>query len=92
VLIPLSCPYQTVINLFDEKSFGSKSIMGVTLIVKCTKCGGLMLVALGQKTKICPYCGTTVTLQKVQRLAAANNAFEASEMLRKIKSSQKTNR
>jgi acetyl-CoA carboxylase beta subunit len=66
--------------------------MGTTLIVKCNKCGGLMLAALGQKTKVCPYCGSNVNLQKAQRLAAANSAFEASEMLRKIKSSQKINR
>jgi acetyl-CoA carboxylase beta subunit len=66
--------------------------MGTTLIVKCNKCGGLMLSALGQKTKVCPYCGSNVNLQKAQRLAAANSAFEASEMLRKIKSSQKINR
>ncbi len=62
--------------------------MKPTLIVKCTKCGGLMLIAKGQKTKICPYCGTQVNLLKVQKVASAANALEASEMLRKLKSEQ----
>ena len=66
--------------------------MGATLIVKCTKCGGLMLAAVDQKTKACPYCGTNVNLLKAQRLAAAPSALEASEMLRKIKGSKKINR
>ena len=73
-------------NLYDEKPFGSKPEMGATLIVKCTQCGGLMLSAKDQKTKVCPYCGTHVNLQRAQRVAAADNAFEASEMLRKLKS------
>ncbi len=60
--------------------------MGATLIVKCPKCAGLMLTAKAQKTKICPYCGTHVNLLRAQRVAAANTAFEASEMLRKLKS------
>jgi len=45
-----------------------------------------MLSPLNQKTKLCPYCGTKVNLNRVQRVAAADNAFEASEMLRKLKS------
>lgn len=60
--------------------------MTATLIMKCTKCGGYILAAKEQKTKICPYCGANVNLQKAQRVAAAKDAFEASEMLRKLKS------
>ncbi|MCW3984027.1 MAG: DUF1922 domain-containing protein [Candidatus Bathyarchaeota archaeon] len=60
--------------------------MAPTLIVKCTQCGGYMLSAKDQKTKHCPYCGANVNLQKAQRVAAANTAFEASEILRKLKS------
>jgi predicted nucleic acid-binding Zn-ribbon protein len=60
--------------------------MAPTLIVKCIKCGGYMLTAKEQKTKICPYCGANVNLQKAQRIAAANSAVEASEILRKLKS------
>jgi DNA-directed RNA polymerase subunit RPC12/RpoP len=62
--------------------------MATTIIVKCTKCGGLILAAYKQKTKNCPYCGAHVTLQRAQRVAAANTAVEASEILRKIKSEQ----
>ena len=79
-------------NLYDEKPFGSNPQMGVTLIVKCTQCGGLTLSAKKQKTKICPYCGTNINLVKAQKLAACNTAFEASEILRKIKSETKINR
>jgi predicted RNA-binding Zn-ribbon protein involved in translation (DUF1610 family) len=78
-------------NLCDEKPFGSKPKMGTTLIVKCTQCGGLTLTAKGQKTKICPYCGTQINLLRSQKVAAANTAREASEMLRKIKIEQKQN-
>ena len=66
--------------------------MGVTLIVKCTQCGGLMLSAKGQKTKICPYCGSHINLLKAQKVVAANTALEASEILRKLKNEQKINR
>ncbi|MGE5188099.1 MAG: DUF1922 domain-containing protein [Betaproteobacteria bacterium] len=62
--------------------------MAPTIIVKCTKCGGLMLAASKQKTKNCPYCGANVTLQRAQHVAAANTAMEASELLRKIKAKE----
>ncbi len=65
--------------------------MGATLIVKCTKCGGLTLAAKDQKTKVCPYCGTQINLQKARKIAAANSAIEASEMLRKLKAEKKQN-
>jgi hypothetical protein len=60
--------------------------MTATLIIKCIKCGGYILAAREQKTKICPYCGANVNLQKAQKVAAANTAFEASEIIRKLKS------
>jgi hypothetical protein len=50
-----------------------------------------MLTAKGQKTKVCPYCGTHVNLLKAQKVAAAGTAMEASEILRKLKSEQKIN-
>jgi hypothetical protein len=65
--------------------------MGATLVIKCTKCGGLSLVAKEQKTKICPYCGTQINLQKAPKMAAADTALEASEILRKLKSIKKQN-
>ena len=65
--------------------------MGATLIVNCTKCGGLTLAAKEKKTKVCPYCGNQINLQKARKIAAANSAIEASEMLRKLKSEKKQN-
>ena len=47
-----------------------------------------MLTTKGQKTKICPYCGTHVDLLRAQTVASAANAFEASEILRKLKREQ----
>jgi len=60
--------------------------MTATLIVKCTKCGGYLLTMQKQKTKVCPYCSSSVNLQRAQRVASAETAFEASIMLRKLKS------
>ena len=62
--------------------------MATTLIVKCPKCGGLMMAAEGQKTKLCPYCGARVDMTKAQRVASASNAFKASAMLKKLKNEQ----
>ena len=59
--------------------------MTTTVIVKCPKCGGYMLSVQKQKTKICPYCGAHVNLQRAQKVASADNPFEASEMLRRLK-------
>ena len=66
--------------------------MAPTLIVKCSKCAGLALAVKAQKTKVCPYCGTQIILLKAQKMPAANTAREASEILRKLKSTQKQNR
>ncbi len=65
--------------------------MAPTLIVKCSKCAGLTLAAKAQKTKVCPYCGTQINLLKAQKMAYAKTAREASEILRKLKSTQKQN-
>ncbi len=73
-------------NLCGEKAFGSKTEMATTLIIKCPQCGGLMMAAKGQKTKLCPYCGARVDVLRAQRVASASNAFKASVMLRKLKS------
>jgi acetyl-CoA carboxylase beta subunit len=62
--------------------------MPITHIVKCPKCGKLMLTKHSQKTKTCPYCNNKVSLLRAQKIATANSAFEASEMLRKLKNKQ----
>ncbi|MFA5572486.1 MAG: DUF1922 domain-containing protein [Crenarchaeota archaeon] len=59
--------------------------MKPTIIYKCQKCGNYTLAANTQKTKHCPYCGTTINLQKAQKIAAGKNAFEASEILKHLK-------
>ncbi|TRO52699.1 DUF1922 domain-containing protein [Candidatus Bathyarchaeota archaeon] len=59
--------------------------MGQTLIISCNRCGRLFLASSGQKTRTCPYCGLRVDLRKAKKVASAQNAFEASEMLREIK-------
>jgi len=47
-----------------------------------------MLTSKAQKTKSCPYCGTHVDLLRAQKVASADNVFEASEILRKLKKEQ----
>ena len=51
-----------------------------------------MLSGKTQKTKICPYCGAHVNLQRAQHVAAADTAAQASEMVRKLKSEQGFNK
>jgi hypothetical protein len=65
--------------------------MTETYIVECSRCSGLLLAGVDQKTRTCPYCGTRIDLNRVRRLSRAANAMEASEMLRKIKSQRQTN-
>lgn len=62
------------------------------LIVICSKCGGLLLGRVEQKTRSCPYCGFRVDLKKAQRVTSAKNAYEASAILKKLKKRKKFNR
>jgi DNA-directed RNA polymerase subunit RPC12/RpoP len=66
--------------------------MGPTLIVVCNRCGGLLMAADDQKTRTCPYCGSRVDVRKAKKVASAKNAFEASEILRDLKSRKGFNR
>ena len=59
--------------------------MGPTLIVECNSCGGLLMAADGQKTRTCPYCGSKVDVDKARKVASAENANEASIILRRLK-------
>jgi DNA-directed RNA polymerase subunit M/transcription elongation factor TFIIS len=65
--------------------------MPPTFIVECPQCSGLLLAAADQKTRTCPYCGARVDLHRARRLAKAENAFDASEILRKIKADRQVN-
>lgn len=59
--------------------------MGLTLIVVCYRCGGLLLAKAEQKTRTCPYCGSTVVLDRARTVASAKNSNEASVILRRLK-------
>jgi len=60
--------------------------MGTTLIVECPSCGGLLMAAEDQKTRTCPYCGKKIDVRRANRLAAAEDPFTASDILRELKS------
>jgi DNA-directed RNA polymerase subunit RPC12/RpoP len=66
--------------------------MTATLVVVCSRCGGLLLAKANQKTRTCPYCGFQVALDKAKRVASAENANEASMILRKLKSNAASKR
>ncbi|MCL2134492.1 MAG: DUF1922 domain-containing protein [Candidatus Bathyarchaeota archaeon] len=65
--------------------------MATTLILKCPNCGGLFLAGITQKTKVCPYCGKSVNLEKALRVASAVSSMEASELLKQLKTSTAKN-
>ena len=56
------------------------------MIVECGKCGGLLMAKEDQKTRTCPYCGSQVQVFRAKKLASARNAYEASEILKNLKS------
>ncbi len=59
--------------------------MGLTFVVVCARCGGLLLAKAEQKTRTCPYCGSTVVLEKAKKIASAKTALEASTLLQRLK-------
>lgn len=59
--------------------------MTVYVIVVCGKCGGYLLARSDQKTRTCPYCNSKVLLEKAKKMASADNASNASTLLRKLK-------
>ncbi len=65
--------------------------MPPTAIIECSKCKGLLLTPMDQKTRTCPYCNTKIEIHKAKRLTWANDAFEASEMLRILKAKRQNN-
>ncbi|TRO46249.1 DUF1922 domain-containing protein [Candidatus Bathyarchaeota archaeon] len=66
--------------------------MGKTVIITCTRCGGLFLAADDQKIRTCPYCSKRVDVRKAKKVATAKTAFEASELLRHMKRRRGFNR
>jgi len=55
------------------------------MIVVCNRCGGLLAAKAEQKTRICPYCGFKISVHKSKHVAAAENAREASIILKRLK-------
>jgi DNA-directed RNA polymerase subunit RPC12/RpoP len=74
-----------------RKRLSEKKIVGGTLIVSCPYCGGLLLATEDQKTRTCPYCGSRIELRRVNKVASAENAFMASEILRELKNKRRSN-
>jgi DNA-directed RNA polymerase subunit RPC12/RpoP len=56
------------------------------LIAVCSRCGGFIIAKAEQKTKTCPYCGFKVNVREARKIVSAQNAYEASEILRRLKS------
>jgi len=55
------------------------------IIVTCYGCGKPLPAKAGQKTKQCPYCRTTLSLDKAKKVASAKTAREASRTVRRMK-------
>ncbi len=62
--------------------------MAITLIIKCPKCANPLLAGKTQKTRTCPYCGVRVKVNFAKKIATADNAFHASEMLKRLKNKE----
>jgi DNA-directed RNA polymerase subunit RPC12/RpoP len=75
-----------------EKVFCQVREMGLTFVVTCSRCGGLLLAKVEQKTRTCPYCGSTVILERAKKLASANTSLEASTLLQRLKQEAATRR
>ena len=66
--------------------------MGLTFVVVCARCGGLLLAKAEQKTRTCPYCGSSVVLEKAKKIASAKTTLEASTLLQRLKQEAATRR
>ncbi|RLI28324.1 hypothetical protein DRO50_03240 [Candidatus Bathyarchaeota archaeon] len=52
------------------------------MVILCYRCGRALIAKAGCKTRLCPYCGARVALEKAKKLASASSADEAAEKLR----------
>ena len=50
-----------------------------------------MLAAENQRTRACPYCNSRIEVRRANRVAAAEDAFTASELLRELKIKRQSN-
>jgi DNA-directed RNA polymerase subunit M/transcription elongation factor TFIIS len=54
-------------------------------VVSCSRCGELLLAKADQRTRTCIHCGYKVEVERAKKLASAENAYEASSILQKLK-------
>ncbi|NIQ06488.1 MAG: DUF1922 domain-containing protein [Candidatus Korarchaeota archaeon] len=59
--------------------------MASFVIIVCSNCGGFLAAKAEQKTKVCPYCGSRMTVHKSKHVGSANSAREASAILKILK-------
>lgn len=55
------------------------------LIVVCSHCGKFLMANVKQKTRTCPHCGFKVVIERAKKVASAQNAYDASAILRRLK-------
>ncbi|MGQ9552382.1 MAG: DUF1922 domain-containing protein [Candidatus Bathycorpusculaceae bacterium] len=75
-----------------EKVFGWCPNTTSTLVIVCSRCGGLLLAKAEQKMRACPYCGFKVNVRHAKKVASAKNAFEASRILQDLKTRKQFSR
>ena len=54
-------------------------------IIDCYRCGNLLIIKKGQKTKECPYCNKRLNLSKVRVVGASSTSKEASNLVKTMK-------
>ncbi len=55
------------------------------IVVRCYRCGELLLAKGESKSRRCPYCNTKLSLNKVQILGESKAASEAITLLKKLR-------
>ena len=65
--------------------------MTIKLIIECNKCGSLLIANEHQKTKTCIYCYKQIQIFKAKKIKSAQNAYEASIILKNLKNKRKFN-
>jgi DNA-directed RNA polymerase subunit RPC12/RpoP len=59
--------------------------VALTFVVVCHRCGGLLLAKAEHKTRTCPYCDSTIILEKAKKVGSAKTSLEASTLLQRLK-------
>ncbi len=58
---------------------------GRYLVIVCPYCGGYQAIKIGQKVRVCPYCGKRFETIHARIIARAENASQASFLVRYYK-------